>query len=92
MGKRITQEEFVQRVADKLGSDYEVLGEYRGRDIPVLLKHYICGNTFPKRPHDIQSKSSGCPYCNGSKPAKYNEQWVKNNTPLPYHYISGYAG
>lgn len=90
MGKKITQEEFIRRVADKLGSDYEVLGQYEGRDIPVEMRHYVCGNTFLKRPHDIQSKGSGCPYCNGNKRAKYNEQWVKDNTPLPYHYVSGY--
>ena len=90
MGKKITQEEFVQRVADRLGPDYEVLGTYEGRDIPILMKHYVCGNTFLKRPHDVSSKGSGCPYCNGSRPARYNEQWVKDNTPLPYHYVSGY--
>ena len=92
MGKRVTQEEFVQRVADKLGPDYQVLGQYEGRDIPVEMIHFKCGNTFMKRPHDITSKGSGCPYCNGSKPALYNEEWVKAHTPLPYHYVTGYQG
>lgn len=55
------------------------------------MLHFVCGNTFEKNVHDIISKNSGCPYCNGSKPAKYNEQWVENNTPLPYHYVSGYT-
>ena len=92
MGKKITQEEFEKRVLEKLGPDYKVLGLYQGRDIPVKMIHYKCGNEFLKRPHDIGSKGSGCPFCNGSKPAKYNEEWVKNNTPLPFHYISGYNG
>lgn len=91
MGKKITQEEFIKRVAETLGNDYKVLGVYQGRDIPVEMKHYVCGNTFMKRPHDITSKGSGCPYCNGNRHAKYNEQWVINNTPLPYHYVDGYT-
>lgn len=45
-----------------------------------------------KIPHDMLTKHSGCPYCNGSKPALYNEEWVKKHTPLPYHYLSGYSG
>lgn len=91
MGKKITQEEFIKRVAEILGNDYEVLGIYQGRDIPIEMKHYVCGNTFKKRPHDIISKGSGCPYCNGNRHAKYNEQWVIENTPLPYHYVNGYT-
>lgn len=85
-----TQEQFVADVFEHLGGDYKVLGQYTGRDNLVEMRHFICGNTFMKRPHDIISKNSGCPFCNGSKPAKYNETWVKENTPEPYEYISGY--
>ena len=53
--------------------------------------HYICGNTYMKNPHDVVSKGSGCPYCNGSRPARYNENWVIEHTPEPYEYISGYT-
>lgn len=91
MPKRLTQEEFEQRVLEKLGTDYKVLGQYKNKDTKIEMIHYVCGNTFLKRPHDVMSKGSGCPFCNGTKPALYNEQWVKDNTPLPYHYISGYT-
>lgn len=40
----------------------------------------------------MTGKHSGCPYCNGNKNKLYNEQWVKENTPDPYIYISGYKG
>lgn len=90
MGRMKTQEQFVIDVLTHLGEDYEVLGQYTGRDNPVEMRHFVCGNTFMKRPHDIISKNSGCPFCNGTKPAKYNEIWVKENTPEPYKYISGY--
>ena len=90
MPRRMTQEEFELRVLEKLGPDYKVLGEYINKDTKILMKHYVCSNEFMKRPHDVTSKGSGCPYCNGNKNAKYNEQWVKENTPLPYQYESGF--
>ena len=55
------------------------------------MKHLKCGNEFLKIPHDVTQKGSGCLYCNGTKPALYNEKWVIEHTPVPYHYISGYT-
>lgn len=55
------------------------------------MEHLKCGNKFLKNVHDIMTKSSGCPYCNGSKPALYNEDWVKQHTPEKYKYIKGYS-
>ena len=92
MPKRKTQEQFEKDVYDRLGSDYELLEPYPGSHGKVLMRHLKCGNTFKKNVHDIMTKSSGCPYCNGSKPLKYNEQWVIDNTPQGYKYISGYQG
>ena len=90
MPRRMTQEEFEKKVLERLGSDYKVLGEYKNKDTKVLMKHFLCSNEFMKRPHDIISKGSGCPYCNGNRLAKYTEQWVKTNTPEPYRYESGF--
>lgn len=90
MPRRMTQEEFEKKVLEKLGSDYKVLGEYKNKDTKVLMKHFLCSNEFMKRPHDITSKGSGCPYCNGNRLAKYTEQWVKTNTSAPYRYESGF--
>lgn len=90
MPRRKTQEEFVQEVLEKIGPEYIVLGKYINKDTKIEIKHIACGNIFLKRPHDITSKKSGCPYCNGNKNAKYNEQWVKDNTKYPYYYIEGY--
>lgn len=90
MPKKKTHEEFIKEVAEKLGSDYIVLGQYTQAHGKILMKHSKCNKTFEKNIHDIVTKSSGCPYCNGSKPSLYNEQWVKDNTPYPYSYVSGY--
>lgn len=91
MPRRLTQEEFEERVFNKLGPDYKVLGKYINKETKIEIKHYLCGNTFLKRPGDIMMKGSGCPYCNGNQLAKYNEEWVIKNTPLPYHYIKDFS-
>lgn len=91
MPKKKTQEEFVKEVQDKFHGEYEVLGQYINNRTKILIKHNKCGNSFMKNPKDMVTKLSGCPYCNGSKPALYNEQWVKDNTPMPYKYLSGYT-
>lgn len=91
MPRRMTQKEFEEKVLEKLGPDYKVLGRYVNKDTKILMKHYACSNSFMKRPHDIITKGSGCPFCNGNRSAKYTEQWVKNNTPFPYVYKSGFV-
>lgn len=90
MPKRQMQEEFIDKVRKKLGPDYKVLGKYVNNRTKIEMLHYKCGNTFMKIPHDVD-KGSGCPYCYGNKPAKYNEEYVINNTPTPYKYIKGYT-
>lgn len=91
MPRKKTHEEFVAEVYQKLGPDYEVLSQYTNAHGKVLMKHHKCGNTFEKNIHDIVTKGSGCPFCNGAKPSLYNEKWVRENTPQPYQYISGYV-
>lgn len=90
MPKRLTQKEFQDRVLQKLGPSYIVLGEYKNKETKIEILHYKCGNKFLKRPGDIMTKGSGCPYCNGNQKAKYTESWVIQNTPYPYKYIKGY--
>ena len=91
MPKKITQVEFEKDVFNKLGSEYKVLDEYKGAHSKIILYHSKCGNIFSKNVHDIMTKGSGCPFCNGTKPSLYNEQWVIDNTPKGYLYIDGYA-
>lgn len=90
MPKRKTQEEFERELSNTLGDTYKVLGNYINNHTKVEMYHSICNNTFLKLPKDAL-RGSGCPFCYGIKPALYNEQWVKENTPLPYHYINGFT-
>ena len=92
MPKRKTQEEFIAEIKAIFNDEYIVLGQYINNREKILIKHTKCGNTFEKIPKDMTTKHSGCPYCNGNRQALYNEQWVKDNTPYPYSYISGYSG
>ena len=91
MPKRKTQEEFVQEIQEKFNGEYEVLGNYVNNRTQILIRHKLCNREFMKIPKDmVDSHHSGCPYCYGNKNKLYNEQWVIDNTPAPYHYIKGY--
>ena len=74
MPKRKTQEEFVSQVNEIFQGEYTVLGQYKNNRTAIQIRHNKCGRTFMKIPHDMLTKHSGCPYCNGSKPALYNEE------------------
>ena len=91
MPKRKTHEEFVKDVFEKLGPEYHVLSQYTNAHGKVSLHHDKCNNTFEKNIHDIITKGSGCPYCNGIKLKYYNENGGRKITPKPYSYISGYV-
>lgn len=90
MPKRKTQEEFECEVNNILGGDYVVLGEYINNHTKIEMHHTKCKQTFLKLPKEALN-GSGCPFCCGSKPALYSEQWVRENAPLPYHYVGGYT-
>lgn len=90
MPKRLTQREFEERVLNKLGPEYRVLGKYINKETKIEMEHFACGNKFLKKPGDVMQKGSGCPFCCGNKKALYTEQWVQTHTPLPYHYVTGY--
>lgn len=91
MPRRKTQKEFEKEIQNILGDTYTVLGEYINNHTKIKIHHSTCGNSFLKLPKDAL-RGSGCPFCCGARPALYDEKWVKDNTPLPYHYISGFTG
>ena len=67
MPKKLTQQEFEQRVFDAVGDIYEVVSEYQGKNKPVTLKckkHNITFVTsaecFMRGKGDVRSS---CPQC-----------------------------
>ena len=67
MSKKLTQEEFVQKVNEKYNSKYEVVGEYINAKTPIKIKHKSCGIVFERTPNSITSKGKNvfCPVCDG---------------------------
>ena len=67
-GKRLTQEEFQQRVFEKVGNKYSVIGEYKGRRTKVLMKCNIHNTEFLVDPTNFlrntnATVSDKCPDC-----------------------------
>ena len=60
--KRLTQEEFINRIFNKVGNEYTVLGNYKNNKTKIKMKHNICNNTWEVAPNDFL-KGTRCPYC-----------------------------
>lgn len=67
MPKKLTQEEFENRVYECVGDKYSVIGEYQGKAKPVLFHcnihnhdFYTSAECFMRGPKDIRSS---CPIC-----------------------------
>lgn len=82
MSKKLTQEEFVQKVNDKYNGKYEVVGEYIDAKTPIKIKHKSCGTVFSRVPNKITAKNRkcSCPVCDGYKAKKpligVNDLWT----------------
>ena len=56
MSKRLTQDEFVQKVNNKYDGKFEVVGDYVNAKTPVQIKHNDCGTIFPRVPNKMTAK------------------------------------
>lgn len=79
-GKKITHEEYVQRVA-KINPEIEVLGVYVNSTTKILHRCKIDGFEWYATPSSIISQKTGCPKCSLvrriSKKTKTHEQYVE---------------
>lgn len=84
MAKFLTQEEFVQKVKNKYGDKFEVVGNYVKTDALIKIKHTKCGTVFDRSPNSILSKRTQtfCPICDGYSAHKalvgINDLWTVN--------------
>ncbi len=83
MGRKLTQEEYEQRVFDAVGDKYSVVSEYKGKTKPIQLHcniHNInfeaTAECFMRGPNDVRTK---CPQC-------YQEFLDKNKVELVCAY------
>lgn len=65
MGKRLTHEEFIERV-QKIKPTVEVLSEYKGAYEKVYFRCKICGHEWEAQANSMLKGLSGCRKCAGS--------------------------
>lgn len=67
MPRKLTQEEFEEKVLDAIGTEYTVLSEYKNNHTKIKMQHEVCGNKYEVRPLNITSHHSRCPICGAKK-------------------------
>lgn len=81
MGKKLTNEEFLQKLKDLGRDDIEPLEEYKGSKKKILCKCKVHNIEWKVRPNDLYS-GCGCPKCKlekiGVVKRKTHEQFLKD--------------
>jgi len=62
--KQSNTEEFKQKIFEKYGDEYEVLGEYIRSSTKIKMKHNVCNKEYMVIPNDILSGNK-CIICSG---------------------------
>lgn len=63
MSKKVTHQDFLNRVKELTGDEYEVLSEYISAKTPIVIKHNNCGHVYNVSPSNFLS-GKRCPQCN----------------------------
>ena len=56
-------EKFVAMMFKKYGGDFEIMGEYKGSNENIKVKHITCGAELYVLPSNIANNKYGCKYC-----------------------------
>lgn len=87
--KRISQKEFLERLDNVWGSEFEMLCEYNGTENPIRVKHK-CGHIYSPKPSHLLN-GHGCPRCSGHyKDTDIFRNEVDNLTENEYEVLSEY--
>lgn len=54
---------FKERVYELVGDEYEVIGEYKGSDKKIYMKHTTCGHKYYVTPSHFTHSQRRCPRC-----------------------------
>ena len=94
MPRKLTQDEFEQRVYDAVGDEYTVLGKYITGIDYILMKHNKCGHEWKIRSSSFINIGNRCPYCANRKTHKKFIKEVYDAVGDEYtvlgEYISGH--
>lgn len=80
MTRKMTHEEYVNRVEELVGEEYTVIGTYVKSSIKIEMKHNVCGNSWLITPNNFLTKNRRCPHCAGKRKFKTHAQFVKDVT------------
>lgn len=73
---KYSQEEY-KKLVKEIDKKYEVIGEYKGSNIPTEIFCNNCKQIITRTTNQL--KKRGCPYCNNIFIAKgYNDLWITN--------------
>lgn len=78
MSKKLTNEEFIERVKEKVGDEYTPLEEYKCANIKILMKHNKCGHEWKVTP-DRFFTGTRSPKCNQKKGESYIYNWLTDH-------------
>ena len=54
---------FKRRIAELGNNEYELVGEYKGTQVPTTLLHRTCGRTFEVVPNNFTTNGNRCKHC-----------------------------
>lgn len=97
MGKKLTNEEFLNRVFDLVGNEYTFLEEYKGRHTKLSCKHELCNYEWDVEPGAFlgnkNKTGSRCPNCYGNitKTTNQFKEEIYNLTNGEYVLLSNYT-
>ena len=67
---RGTTEKFKEKVKDKYGDEYQVVGVYVDVKTPIKIRHKVCGYVWEPTPNNFLSGRSHCPKCRNKRLSK----------------------
>ena len=75
MSKKITHNDFLNKVKDLVGNEYTVLSEYKNSREKIHMRHNKCGFEYYVSPNKFTNPPyRRCPKCNGGS-RKSQEEW-----------------
>ncbi|WAX23266.1 hypothetical protein VL10_ORF75 [Staphylococcus phage vB_SauM_VL10] len=91
--RRLSQEEWENRVSKLTGKEYTFLEKYKGNGMKIKVKHEKCGNVYAVKPNNYLS-GYRCPICKSSIGEQLLVNFLTNKdiTFIPQYYFNNLRG
>ena len=77
--KKLSNEEFLEKVYNLVGNEYTVLDKYDCCKKEIRFKHNICNRIFTMKPKKFIYDNHRCPYCKESKGEIKIRKWLEDH-------------